>query len=345
MMLKELKLGADKKAVLVEYADRALERGEVKVKSIYGAAKHGTELNVYQHDPNAQAYYDEEAHIFKKRDTPNSAYGRSGLGNMWVGEIVELGSEVSGFSIGERVAGYGNLRPTHIARQENILRMAECMGWQEAVCFDPLQFAVGGVRDSHVRLGDTVLVSGLGAIGLLAAQAARLSGAYLVAVSDPIEKRRKVALENGADIAFDPAKDDVGLLLRDKTGNTGCDVVIESSGSYKAIEQGIRALAYGGTLACVGWLKECHTPINLGYEGHFNQNKIIFSRACSEPNNDYPRWNFKRICDEAWDMLNKGLFKCDNIIDPIVPFEKSDEEYITYIVEHPELSVKMGVRF
>ncbi|MDR2477948.1 MAG: zinc-binding alcohol dehydrogenase [Treponema sp.] len=344
-MPKELKLGADRKAVLVDYTDPPTGNGEVKVKSIYGAPKHGTELTMYQYDPHAETYYDEEAHIFKKRDVPDSAYGKSGLGNMWVGEIIETGPGVFGFSIGERVAGYGNLKPTHIVKQENLLKMAERMSWQEAVCFDPLQFAIGGVRDGHVRFGDTVLISGLGAIGLMAAQAARLAGAYLVAVSDPIEKRRKAALENGADIAFDPTKEDAGLLLRDKTGNIGCDVVIETSGSYKAIEQGIRALAYGGNLACVGWLKECHIPINLGYEGHFNQTKIIFSRACSEPNNDYPRWSFNRICREAWDMLNKGMFKCGNIIDPIVPFEKSDEGYITYIVEHPERSVKLGVIF
>jgi threonine dehydrogenase-like Zn-dependent dehydrogenase len=344
-MLKELKLGKDKKAVLVDYTDRSPGKGEVKIKSLYGAPKHGTELNMYQHDPHAETYYDEDAHIFKKRVVPESAYGKSGLGNMWVGEIIEMGFDVSGFSIGERVAGYGNLKQTHVVKQENLLKMAEGMSWQEAVCFDPLQFAIGGVRDGHVRLGDTVLISGLGAIGLMAAQAARLSGAYLVAVSDPIKKRRNVALENGADIAFDPTQDDIGLLLRDKTNNIGCDVVIETSGSYKAIEQGIRALAYGGNLACVGWLKECHIPINLGYEGHFNQTKIIFSRACSEPNNDYPRWNFNRICHEAWQMLNMGVFQCKNIIDPIVPFEKSDEGYIKYIVEYPEFSVKMGVTF
>jgi threonine dehydrogenase-like Zn-dependent dehydrogenase len=344
-MLRELMLGKEKKAVLVEYTDRPPEKEEVKVKAVYAAPKHGTELNMYLHDPFLNTYYDEETHIFRKRDVPESIYGKSGLGNMWVGEIIEMGAGVSGFSLGERVAGYGNIKPIHVTNQKNILKMAERMSWQEAVCFDPLQFAMGGVRDAHVRMGDTVLVSGLGAIGLMTAQAARLAGAYLVAVSDPIEKRRKAALENGADIAFDPTKDDVGLLLREKTDNIGCDVVLETSGTYEGIEQGIRALAYGGNLACVGWLKECHVPINLGYEGHFNQTKIIFSRACSEPNNDYPRWNFDRICREAWVMLNKGLFKCDNILDPIVPFEKSDESYIKYIVEHPELSIKMGVTF
>ena len=344
-MPKELMLGENKKAILTEYTDRPLQNGEIRVKTTYGAPKHGTELGMYQYDPHAEIYYDEEAHIFKKRSALQTVYGSMGLGNMWVGEITELASGVSGFSIGERIAGYGNLKPTHIVEQKQALKMSGSMSWQEAVCYDPLQFAMGGLRDGHMRIGDTVLVSGLGAIGLMAAQAAKLAGAFFVAVSDPIEKRRKVALENGADIALDPTKDDIGLILRDKTDNIGCDIVIETSGSYKAVEQGIRALAYGGSLACVGWLKECHIPINLGYEGHHNQTKIIFSRACSEPNNDYPRWSFSRICREAWAMLNKGLFRCDNIIDPVVPFEESDKAYIRYIVEHPELSVKMGVTF
>jgi threonine dehydrogenase-like Zn-dependent dehydrogenase len=330
---------------LREYADRQAGEGEVKIKTLFGAPKHGTELTTYQYDPHADLYYDEEAHIFKKRAKRESAYGKSGLGNMFVGEIIEAGPGVSKFTVGERVAGYGNLKPFHIKKQEEIFKMAERMTWQEAVCFDPLQFAMGGLRDGHVRIGDKVLVSGLGAIGMMAAQGAKCAGASLVAVSDPIEKRRKAALANGADVAYDPLSEDIGLLLRDRTGNIGCDVVIETSGSYKAIEQGIRALAYGGNLACVGWLKECHVPIHLGYEGHFNQTKIIFSRACSEPNNDYPRWSFGRIMDEAWVMLNRGLFTCETILDPIVPFEKSDEAYIHYIVEHPEESIKMGVAF
>lgn len=109
------------------------------------------------------------------------------------------------------------------------------------------------------------------------------------------------------------------------------DVVLETSGTYIAIQQGLRALAYGGTLAMVGWLKECKYPIHLGYEGHFNQQKIVFSRACSEPNTDYPRWSFDRICKEAWQMLCKGMFKCENIVNPVVPFEECDKGYLYYI--------------
>lgn len=344
-MLRQLLLSEQCVPFLKEYKDGKVPAKHVRVRSSFGAPKHGTELTVYKDDPFAQEYYDEETNIFRRKEKREAAAGKMGLGNMWVGNIIEIGEGVSGFTIGERVAGYGNLKNTHTVKADELLKMPETMAWQAAVCFDPLQFALGGIRDGHVRIGDRVLISGLGAIGLMAAQVAKLSGASLVAVSDPIEIRRKVALENGADIAYNPITDDIGLLLRDKTRGKGVDVVIETSGNYKAIEQGLRALAYGGTLAVVGWLKECKYPIHLGKEAHFNQQKIVFSRACSDPNNDHPRWSFERICFEAWEMLCKGMFKCENIVSPVVPFDECDKGYLRYVVEHPEESVKMGVVF
>jgi threonine dehydrogenase-like Zn-dependent dehydrogenase len=344
-MLRELVLNEDFKPCLKDYTDSEVPAGHVRVESLCGAPKHGTELTVYKEDPFAEVYYDEETHIFRKREEKQSVAGHMGLGNIWVGIITELGEGVTGFSIGERVAGYGNLRNTHTRKVKDLLKMPETMSWKQAVCFDPLQFALGGIRDAHVRMGDKVLISGLGAIGLMAAQAAKLAGASFVAVSDPIVKRRETALANGADIAFDPKTEDIGLILRDRTNGIGVDVVIETSGNYMAIEQGLRALAYGGTLAMVGWLKTCKYPIHLGREGHFNQQKIIFSRACSDPNNDYPRWSFKRICDDAWEMLCKGMFNCERIVDPVVTFDTCDKAYIHYVDEHPEESVKMGVSF
>ena len=92
------------------------------------------------------------------------------------------------------------------------------MPWKNALCLDPAQFALGGIRDGHVRLGDRVAVFGLGAIGAIAAQMAKAAGAAYVAVIDPIEKRRHAALEAGADAAFDPLREDVGLELKKATG-------------------------------------------------------------------------------------------------------------------------------
>jgi len=343
-MYKELLAGKDLRPKLFDYDLKSLQSNQVRVKSIFGAPKHGTELTELTANLFMDHYYDDDRRILLKREvvqTPEHVR----LGNIWVGEITEFGGDVRGFEIGQRVAGYGNLATTHDVKEGDLLVMPEAMKWQEAVYYDPMQFALGGIRDAQVRLGDKVLVSGLGAIGQMAAQGAKLSGASLVAVSDPIEKRRKAALENGADLAFDPTTEDFGWILREHTGGVGMDAVIETSGNYLAIEQGLRALGYFGNMALVGWFKECKVPIHLGREGHFNQSNVFFSRACSEPNRDYPRWDFTRICREAWNLLTSGKVKCENIIDPVVDFNECDTAYARYIIDNPDESIKMGVRF
>ncbi|MBN2860948.1 MAG: zinc-binding alcohol dehydrogenase [Sphaerochaetaceae bacterium] len=337
-------LGEHRTPEFQHYDEPLLKTGCVRVLTRFGAPKHGTELTEIAEDPFNSDYYDETEHIFKKRPAPREMK-TLGLGNMWVGEITEVAPDVTAVQVGQKVAGYGALQHTHTVPADRVLPMPLDMDWKTAVCFDPLQFALGGIRDSHFRIGDTVLISGQGAIGLMAAQCARLAGASLVVVADPIEKRREVGLKNGADYAFDPREVDVGLQLRMMTGGRGVDIVIETSGNYHAVEEGLRALTYQGTLACVGWFKHQKVELNFGREGHFNQQRIIFSRACSEPNNDYPGWDFKRIKAVAWDMLVKGRFTCDAIVDPVVPFSRAAEAYTDYVIKGSPNSVKLGVSF
>ena len=83
-----------------------------------------------------------------------------------------------------------------------LLKVPDSMPWKNALCFDPAQLPFGGIRDGHVRLGDRVAVFGLGAIGAIASQMAKVAGAAYVAVIDPIEKRRHAALDAGADAAL-----------------------------------------------------------------------------------------------------------------------------------------------
>ena len=222
--------------------------------------------------------------------------------------------------------------------------MSERMTWKEAMCYDPAQFALGGISDGKVRVGDNVAIFGLGAIGLIAAQLARLAGAAKVIVCDPIQKRREAALENGADLALDSSAVDVGLEIKKATDNRGADVIIETSANYHALQHAIRGIAYNGNIAVVGWYHECAGGFNLGREAHFNQPNILLSRACSEPNRDYPRWDFDRICAVCWDMLRKGLIKCENIVDPVVALEEAADAYMA-IEQNPSSSVKLGVTF
>lgn len=229
-------------------------------------------------------------------------------------------------------------------KADRVLKMNEKMTWKDAVCYDPAQFALGGIRDGNVRMGDKTAVFGLGAIGLLAVQIAKRTGAALVIAADPIPKRRELALKLAADIVIDTAVEDAGLRIRLETMKKGVDSVIETSGSYTALQSAIRGMAYGGNIAVVGWYKECKGGLHLGMEAHFNQPNIYFSRACSEPNRDYPRWSFERNRKTCWKMLSNKMFDCEGIVDPVVSFDEAPEAY-TEIDIHPELSIKLGVDF
>ncbi|MBM7569241.1 zinc-dependent alcohol dehydrogenase [Paenibacillus sacheonensis] len=339
---------APRKAALLPYEDNETIRpDQVKIRVEYASPKHGSELADFRGlSPFVTDVYDDEWHAFLPRAEaaePQAVFGKWNLGNQYVGVITEIGSEVTDFAVGERVCGYSGIRETVVTASRNLLKMPESMSWKSAVCYDPAHFALSAVRDANVRLGDRVAVFGLGALGQLAAQMARLAGASYVAVIDPIEKRRQVAMRAGADAGYDPTVDDVGFLLKQDTGKLGVDVIIETSANEFALQQALRGLAYGGTIAFIGWARAFKGGMDWGREAHFNNAKIVFSRACSEPNPDHPRWDFKRIREACWDLLASGAIDCEEIIHPVVPFEQSAEAYETYVDQKPEASIKLGV--
>ncbi|EES4588285.1 zinc-binding dehydrogenase [Escherichia coli] len=224
-------------------------------------------------------------------------------------------------------------------------KMPEGSSWKNAVCYDPAQFAMSGVRDANVRVGDFVVVVGLGAIGQIAIQLAKRAGASVVIGVDPIAHRCDIARRHGADFCLNPIGTDVGKEIKTLTGKQGADVIIETSGYADALQSAFRGLAYGGTISYVAFAKPFAEGFNLGREAHFNNAKIVFSRACSEPNPDYPRWGRKRIEETCWELLMNGYLNCEDLIDPVVTFANSPESYMQYVDQHPEQSIKMGVTF
>ncbi len=349
-MPKRLIATAPRKAVLTDYEDPPLAPDQVRARVEYASPKHGTELARFRgENPLAASYYDEDWRLFLHHDGEGSADPETViLGNQWVGVITEKGSLVEDFDVGDSVCGYGGIQETQMIRavdNPHLLKAPAGMSWKSAVCFDPAQFALAGLRDCNMRLGDRVAVFGLGAIGALAAQMARLAGAGYVTVADPIAKRREAALRAGADAALDPAAQDVGLELKKATSKAGVDVVIETSGNEQALQQALRGLAYGGTIAYVGWARRFGGILNLGQEAHFNDANIVFSRASSEPNRDHPRWNRRRIEETCWKMLASGMIDCEEIVDPVVPFAESPRGYEEFVDRHPEKSVKLGIIF
>ncbi|MBI2942223.1 MAG: zinc-binding alcohol dehydrogenase [Chloroflexi bacterium] len=342
---RELVAIAPRQPVLREYVDRPLEVGEVRIKTKFGAPKHGTELGSYRGTgPFVTRRWDRERHIFLPRAEAPAELFPLALGNMGVGQIVEVAPDVTRFVVGDRVFGHLPLRETHTVSAERVERLPEGMSPAAAVCLDPAEFALGAVRDAHIRLGDRVAVFGLGAIGLLVVQMVRLSGAQAIFAVDPIAPRRELAQEFGATEALDPAAGDVGLAIRDLTGGAGADVAIEASGAYPALHEAIRCVQYGGTVVPLAFYVGEAKGLRLGEEWHMNRINLVSARTVSEPIRDYPLWDRQRILALCFDMLREGTLVAEPIVCPRVAFDQVVDAYRD-IDEHPERSVKLGVIF
>ncbi len=350
--MKKLIAAAPRVAALVDYEDRAVADNEVKIKVVFGAPKHGTEVVDFR---AASPFIDEDFNpqwqMFMPRDdnAPRGIeFGRFQLGNMVVGDIIEVGKNVTEYALGESVCTYGPLQNTVIVNGVNnykLRKMPQGASWKNAICYDPAQFAMSGVRDAKVRVGDYVVVIGLGAVGQIAVQLAKKAGASIVIGIDPIAHRCDIARRHGADVCLNPLECDVGLEIKRLTGKQGADSIIESSGYADALQSALRGLAYGGIISYIAFAKPFQAGFNLGREAHFNNAKIVFSRASSEPNPDYPRWCRKRIEETCWELLMNGYLNCEDLIEPIVTFADSAEGYMKYVDRQPELSIKMGVTF
>jgi Zn-dependent alcohol dehydrogenase len=115
-----------------------------------------------------------------------------------------------------------------------------------------VQTGVGAVLNTaRVEEGATVLVMGLGGIGLSVVQGARVAGAARILASDPVAARREAASRFGATDLLDPTTDDVVSRARELT-EVGVDYAFETAGRASLIQAGLDATRVGGTTICVG---------------------------------------------------------------------------------------------
>ena len=254
-----------------DYEDREIEKNEVRIRVIFATPKPGTEIVDFRGlSPFIDEEFSEEWRLFLPREEGSQrgvVFGEFQLGNMIVGTIEETGSLVTEYQKGELVCTYGPIRETLITNgvdNYKLRKLDRLDQWKNAVCYDPAQFALGGIREAHVRAGDAVAIFGLGAIGQIAIQLAKKAGATTIVGIDPIAQRRELAEKYGADYTLDPMKADVGFRLKELTDKRGVDSVIETSGSAATLQASLRGIGYGGIISYVAFAKPFPAGFNLG---------------------------------------------------------------------------------
>jgi threonine dehydrogenase-like Zn-dependent dehydrogenase len=332
---------------LREYEVKPLAPSEIRIAITFASPKHGTEQHVISGSAFNAKKWDAEMRLFVPNpDAAPYVPTERGVGNIVVGSVVERGADATRFAIGDRVYGYAQIAETAQGPEKNWEKLD---GLTEigAVCTDPAHVAFVAVRDGNIRIGDSVAVFGLGAIGLLAVQIARASGAERVIAVDPIPSRRAYALAHGATDAFDPTLigTDIGVAIKQATDKKGVDVSIETSGNGPALHEAIRCLRQCGTCVHVPWGPKNAAPLHLDEEFHINRPTIIGSQAVwGNADRSHPLWDMPRAVAAVTSLLRRGVITGEGLIDPILAFSETPEK-MGEAFSNPANAIKVGVRF
>ena len=203
------------------------------------------------------------------------------IGHEFVGEIVDVGANVTDFGPGDLVSGEGHVvcgRCRHcLAGRRHLCAKSIGLGvgrdgafaeyvvlpmtniWHHwpgvdpevAAIFDPFGNAVHTALAFPI-LGEDVLISGAGPIGLMATAVARHAGARHIVVSEPNAFRRELAVRMGATMAIDPRETALPDVFGDLDMVEGFDVAMEMSGNARALRDAIGSMAHGGGVAILG---------------------------------------------------------------------------------------------
>ena len=258
------KLKAEPGIWMTETAVPEIGHNDVLIK-IRKTAICGTDMHIYQWDEWSQA------------TVPVPMV----TGHEYAGEIVALGSEVRGYEIGDRVSGEGHITCGHCrncrAGRRHLCRNTEGVGVNRpgafaeylalpaynlfklpdeisddlAAIFDPFGNAVHTALAFDV-VGEDVLITGAGPIGIMAAAVIRHIGARHVVITDVNDYRLALAERMGATRTVNVSRESLKEVMAELDMHEGFDVVLEMSGVPSAVEQMLDVINHGGKIAMLG---------------------------------------------------------------------------------------------
>ena len=141
-----------------------------------------------------------------------------------------------------------------LIKESNLHHLPDDIDFLTGAMLEPLACCIHAIYDCcHIEAGDLVLISGPGAIGLMAAQTAKAAGARVVVTgTDADTERLRMAVELGSDYAVNIQRENADELIERLSGGWGADVVLECSGSEAAVRSGMKLLKKRGWYCQIG---------------------------------------------------------------------------------------------
>ena len=299
-------------AALQEVDLPALQEDRVLVETEYTVISGGTE----------------RAYLMDSHNTGTTKFPRS-VGYCGVGKVLEVGAAVTSVVPGDRVLIYhGNHMKYNIRPETDVTKIVhDNVSNLEAAPVIIASMGLGGVRKLELELGESAMVMGLGLLGMFAVQFCRLSGAHPVIAADLNPERRQLALELGADYAFDPAAPDFVEQVRAVTGGEGVRGIVEVTGVSAAMKQALECASRMGRISLLGCTRVSDCAIDFYMQVHRPGVKLIGAHNFIRPKVDsYPHhWTHQDDCKAILRLLAAGRIQTAPVISRVVSPEAAPE--------------------
>ena len=285
------------------------------------------------------------------------------LGYCNVGEVIGVGEGISDLHIGDRVASNGSHAEVVCVPRNLVTKIPDNISDDEAAFTVIGSIGLQGIRLLNPMLGETVVVVGLGLIGLLTAELLRLNGCRVIGF-DIDEKKLALAREKGIEVANPAAGTDPVKFVENITNGVGADGVIitASTKTDEIISQAARMSRKRGKIILVGVV-----GLNLS-RAEFYEKELSFQVSCSygpgrydddyeQKGVDYPlpfvRWTENRNFQTILQLVSSGLLNVKPFITEIVPLAEYEKIYgnmnsgsIASILAYPEkINTKTSVQY
>ena len=371
-IIQDLKKGD---TILEEVPVPRVKAGAVLIKTTRSLVSLGTErmlldfgkANLLQ---NAKQQPDKVKMVLEKmksdglRPTLEAIFNKLGqplpLGYCNVGEVIAVGKGVIEFSIGDRVASNGN-HAEYVCVPKNLVAKIPDNVSDEAATFTVIgSIGLQGIRLLNPTFGETIVVVGLGLIGLVTAELLLANGCNVIGF-DYDEEKVKIAKDKGV-LAFNPSKDlDQVKFIQSYTNGIGVDGVIitASNKSNEIISQSAKMCRKRGRVILIGVV-----GLNIS-RADFYEKEISFQVSCSygpgrydneyeQNGKDYPigfvRWTEKRNFEAILNAIEKGVLDVLPLITDRLKLSEYHKIYndmgnsksIAVVIEYPGNKVKQS---
>jgi len=250
-------------------------------------------------------------------------------GCLGAGEVAMVGPGVTDLKAGDRVLGGSHHATPTISRREAVQRIPGGVSFEEAAFAGLSAVGIQGIRIGQPQLGEVVVTIGVGIIGALAFQFAKMCGAGMVVAVDLSPNRLRMARELGADETINPSETDVPAALSRLTGGEMADLVIEATGNPRAFPMALKLARERGRIVALGSPRGNVPELDLYTELHCKGLMLLGAHNATHPavETPYNRWTQARDARLALELIRKKKLLAAQMITHRFPFDDAAKAY------------------